>query len=132
MQKVSDILKAWPSLAEFARDLGVPYQTAAAWKVRESIARKYWLAIVDAAQRRGHFEITTDLLARLHARGSISTEPAGFGEARAAMMMRDQADGAKNGTGHFTRFKHLRRDRYKSAEEIEEYIRALRDEWSHR
>jgi len=132
MQKVPDIFKAWPSLAEFARDLGVPYQTAAAWKSRGSVSSEYWLAIVNAARRRGHFEITTDLLARLHARESIPIEPAGFAEARTGMSTRGEAEGAKNGTGHFTRFKHLRRDRYKSAEEIEEYIRALRDEWSHR
>jgi DNA-binding transcriptional regulator YdaS (Cro superfamily) len=34
--------------------------------------------------------------------------------------------------GHFSRYRHLRRDRFKSAEDVEEYIRALREEWSHR
>jgi hypothetical protein len=34
--------------------------------------------------------------------------------------------------GHFSRFKHLRRDHFRSAAEIEAHIRKLRDEWSHR
>lgn len=132
MQKVSDIFRAWPSLAEFTRDVGVPYQTASAWKSRGSISSEHWLAVVHAARRRGHPEITADLLARLHAREPIPAEPVGFAEEGIGMSTRSKADEAKNGTGHFTRFKYLRRDRYKSAEEIEEYIRALRDEWSHR
>jgi DNA-binding transcriptional regulator YdaS (Cro superfamily) len=41
-------------------------------------------------------------------------------------------NGAPRGADHFSRFKHVRQERYKSAEEIESYIRALRDEWSHR
>ncbi|HEY5379233.1 MAG TPA: YdaS family helix-turn-helix protein [Pseudolabrys sp.] len=34
--------------------------------------------------------------------------------------------------GHFSRHKYLRRDNFRSAEEIEDHIRALREEWSHR
>lgn len=34
--------------------------------------------------------------------------------------------------GHFTRFKNLRRAHFKSADEINEHIRALRDEWERR
>jgi len=33
---------------------------------------------------------------------------------------------------HFSRFKGLRRDHYRTAAEIAEHIRKLRDEWSHR
>lgn len=32
----------------------------------------------------------------------------------------------------YQRNKHIQRDNYKTTEEINEYIRALRDEWSHR
>ncbi|HEX5778552.1 MAG TPA: hypothetical protein VFY21_06890 [Xanthobacteraceae bacterium] len=132
MDKVADIIDVWPSVAEFGRDLGVPYTTAFSWKDRGAIPGEHWLAIVRAARHRGHPEISVDLLARLHAREPIPAEPAGFAEARTGMSTPGKAEAAKNGTGHFTRFKHLRRDHYKSAEEIEEYIRALRDEWSHR
>jgi DNA-binding transcriptional regulator YdaS (Cro superfamily) len=34
--------------------------------------------------------------------------------------------------GHFSRFRHLRRDHFKSDEEIEQHIAALREEWAHR
>ncbi len=34
--------------------------------------------------------------------------------------------------GHFSRFKHMRRDHFRTAAEIEEHIEKLRDEWSHR
>jgi hypothetical protein len=35
-------------------------------------------------------------------------------------------------SGHFSQFKHLRVDRFRTAAEIEDYINRLRDEWSHR
>lgn len=40
--------------------------------------------------------------------------------------------GAPAGGGHFSQYKHLRRDHFKSAEDVEQHIRALREEWSHR
>jgi DNA-binding transcriptional regulator YdaS (Cro superfamily) len=39
---------------------------------------------------------------------------------------------SKERSKHFSRFKHLRRARFRTAEEIEEHIRALREEWTHR
>jgi hypothetical protein len=42
-------------------------------------------------------------------------------------------DGDKNSAaGHFSRHKHIRRDRFRTAEEIEDHISALREEWSRR
>jgi hypothetical protein len=38
----------------------------------------------------------------------------------------------KSATGHFSRHQHVRRDRFRTAAEIEEHISALREEWSHR
>jgi hypothetical protein len=43
---------------------------------------------------------------------------------------RNKASAAKS--GHFSQFKHLRVDRFRTAAEIEDYINSLRDEWSHR
>jgi hypothetical protein len=34
--------------------------------------------------------------------------------------------------GHFSRFRDVQRDHFRTAAEIEEHIRTLRDEWSHR
>lgn len=36
------------------------------------------------------------------------------------------------GEGHFSRWRHLRRTRFRDAEEIVAHIRALRDEWDRR
>lgn len=34
--------------------------------------------------------------------------------------------------GEFSRFKHLRRSHFGSSEEVDAYLDALRDEWTHR
>jgi hypothetical protein len=133
MQKVDAIFDAWPSLAEFARDVGVRYGTAAAWKYRGSIPGEQWMAIIRAAHRRGLSGITADQLVRLHARDSDIGDLRAFSEeGRTMSSPAPVPSSAEKQGGHFTRFKHLRRHHYKSAQEIEEYIRALRDEWSHR
>lgn len=35
-------------------------------------------------------------------------------------------------TDWFSRHEHIRRSNYKSTEEVNAYVRSLRDEWSHR
>jgi hypothetical protein len=35
-------------------------------------------------------------------------------------------------TDWFSRHEHIRRNHYKSSEEVNDYVRSLRDEWSHR
>jgi hypothetical protein len=74
----------------------------------------------------------------LHARESRA-DPSEFGEEDRPFQRQSDAMAHKTedgptpiGTGHFSRFKHLRKNRFKTAEEIEDHIRALRDEWSHR
>lgn len=139
MHSVSDVIGAWPTVAELARDLGVPYQTVAAWKQRDSIRPEYWHDIVRAAQRRGHPEITAELLARIHAR-KAPDRSTGFAEDESPRprppagsdMGTKSGDLHANGDGHFSRFKHLRRTHFASAEEIVAHIRALRDEWDRR
>lgn len=39
--------------------------------------------------------------------------------------------GSRN-EGHFSRYKHIRRDHFKTGEDIERHIRALREEWADR
>jgi hypothetical protein len=144
MQNVADIYTAWPSDAELARDLAVPYPTISAWKQRGSIPAAYWWDITSAARGRGHPEITADLLARLHARKPVSETPANNGEASGleeqpmnhySATAPDETQNVGNGVakaGHFSRFKHVRRENFASAEEITEHISALRDEWERR
>jgi hypothetical protein len=140
MQNVSDIFAAWPSDAEFGRDIGVPYPTVSAWKQRASIPATYWWHIIRAAAQRGHPEITADLLVRLHARKASNGLPSGFAEEEGPSTIAGSVEPLKmepspdNGTatGHFSRWKHLRRANFVSSGEIAAHVRALREEWERR
>jgi hypothetical protein len=137
MQRVADIFAIWPTDADLAREIGMSYSTVSAWKQRGSIPVAYWHAILDAAHRRGHLELTADLLVELHA-GASGDARAGFAEDDAVYKAPPEAsDRGDNqtkphGRGHFSRYRYIRRDHFKTADEIEEHIRALREEWSHR
>lgn len=65
MHSVADIIALWPSLGEFAADLEVGYETAKAWRARNSIPGKRWLDLIAAAERRRIAGVTLDLLATL-------------------------------------------------------------------
>jgi hypothetical protein len=139
MQNVADIFAAWPSDAEFGRDIGIPYPTVSAWKQRASIPAAYWWHIVRAAAQRGHPEITADLLARLHARRASNGRPSGFAEEEHPTMVEAREtlgpeDGPNDSTaaGHFSRWKRLRRADFASPAEITAHINALREEWDRR
>jgi hypothetical protein len=135
-KRVSVVFSAWPSDVDFGRDIGMPYPTVSSWKQRGSIPAAYWRDIIQAARGRGHSEITADLLVDVHAR-EPQAPPAGLSEDErpfelpaAQPSAKDEA--AAQPTGHFSRFRHLRVDRFRTAAEIEDYINRLRDEWSHR
>lgn len=59
----SDIIGKWPSLGEFARDLGVRYGTAKAMRRRSSIPPGYWAAVVSKAALREIQGVTLQALA---------------------------------------------------------------------
>jgi len=140
MQNVADIFAAWPSDAEFGRDIGVAYPTVSAWKQRGSIPAAYWWHIIRAGAQRGHPEITADLLARLHARKASDGRPSGFAEeerptildAPETLKPDEGPNGYTTATGHFSRWKHLRRTNFASPAEITAHINALREEWDRR
>jgi len=119
-----------------ARLLGVGASTTSEMKRRGRIPAEYWCDLVVAAQRRGHPEISFELLARLHARGPTSKGPTGFSEESETMDF--QSTGTERSTppppsmGQFSRWKHLRRSHFASREEINSHISALRDEWDRR
>lgn len=60
----SEIIRLWPSLSEFARDLGVAYGTAKAMRRRDSIPPAYWQALVGHARARRIEGVTFEALAR--------------------------------------------------------------------
>lgn len=45
----AEIIGLWPSIAQFARDLGVAYESAKAMSRRSSIPATYWKRVVQAA-----------------------------------------------------------------------------------
>lgn len=47
------IFSSWPTTADLATDLNVPYTTAASWKARGGFPAKRDLDLVAAAKKRG-------------------------------------------------------------------------------
>lgn len=58
-----DIINLWPSLRDFANDIGVAYGTAKAMRRRGSIPAKYWAAMIDHASTRKISGVTHKKLA---------------------------------------------------------------------
>jgi DNA-binding transcriptional regulator YdaS (Cro superfamily) len=132
---IQDVFSALGGTAALARSLGVGSSTVSEMKRRGRIPAEYWRDLLRTARATGHWEITPDLLVELHAREQAGVQQ-GFAEEGAAYS-HSEAPPSTAATpareqGHFSRHKHLRRSHFGSAEEIEDHIRALRDEWSHR
>ncbi len=66
MDSFSDIIKSWPLVRCFAEEVGVTTGLASAWNQRDSIPSWHWVAVIEAARRRG-LAISLDDLARLAA-----------------------------------------------------------------
>jgi len=66
---VATLIAKWPkpSLANFARDLGVRVEHAGSMKHRKSIPSTHWLAVVRAAEGRGIEGVTLEMLAEMAA-----------------------------------------------------------------
>jgi hypothetical protein len=136
MENVGKIFDTVGGTTSMAKILGVGVSTASEIKRRGRIPAEYWRDIIQAARKLGHPEITADLLVDLHARAPLA-KATGFREAeRAFDASSDQAavpeESKPKPTGHFSRFKHLRRTHFASAAEIDAHIDALRDEWARR
>lgn len=61
MEHIFDI---WPTTADLASDLRVPYTTAASWRIRGNIPAKHDLDLIAAAAARGE-KLELETLARL-------------------------------------------------------------------
>lgn len=68
----SQIINIWNSVADFARDIDVPYQRARKMNDRGSIHSDYWSRVVNAAGDLGHEEITIDLLSKTKRKRGLS------------------------------------------------------------
>ena len=113
MRNPAQIIDLWPSRAELARELDVSYQTISKWRARRSIPPSYWKGLLASAVLHRISDVSAAALVEAHA-------PAGFAR-------NDDRVGLKS-DGHFTRFRHLATSRFKSVDEVNAYIAALRDE----
>lgn len=59
------VISRWPSLADFADDIGVVENTAKQMKKRDSIPHVYWACVVTGAKQRGLKGVTLEALAQL-------------------------------------------------------------------
>jgi len=57
-----DIINLWPSLSDFADDMGVQYGTAKAMRRRGTIPTQYFNAVVRSASLRGFDSVTLEAL----------------------------------------------------------------------
>lgn len=62
--KHADIITKWPSLNDFAADIGVEYGTAKAMRQRSSIPPRYWVTVVTKAYERTIDGITYEVMAK--------------------------------------------------------------------
>jgi hypothetical protein len=55
----AEFLKLWPTLAEFAADMDVPYERAKKWRARNrAIPPKYWPRFIEMAEHRFGIVVT--------------------------------------------------------------------------
>lgn len=57
------IINLWPSLSDFASDIGVQYGTAKAMRRRGSIPSEHWLCMTAKAAERGISGVSLEALA---------------------------------------------------------------------
>lgn len=68
----TDFIKMWPTLSDFASDLGVQYGTAKAMRRRNSIPPLYWPVMVERARARRLKGVTERALAMAVAKASAA------------------------------------------------------------
>lgn len=70
MTTIDDLMRRWPSISDFGRDIGVKPTHAHVMRLRGSIPTEYWQAVIDAAAARRIVGVTADELVRLHAKSA--------------------------------------------------------------
>jgi len=65
LTSIAALIDAWPTIAEFARDIGVGYEAAKQMRRRGSIAIEHWPSVIASGRGQG-LGVTSDLMMRLH------------------------------------------------------------------
>ena len=127
INNVRDVMSIWPTIAEMSRDIQVNQRSLYSMWNRRKISARYWPALIEAAHRRGHKEISSELLMQLHAkqdRQKITQHDVVRREFDAEGRLSLSAN-----EGHFSRYRAVQRARFASIAQVDEHIAALRDEW---
>ena len=93
---VSALISAWPTIGEFAADIGCGYEAARQMRRRERIAPSHWPQVIAAAKMRGVDVITVEWLAERWIRGAVAAQ----------RPVRDCADQPHNGAGVVVGWSH--------------------------
>lgn len=62
-----DVMELWPTVGQFAEEIGVPAPTANKWRQRNRVPPGFWSAILGTRKAR-KAKVTADLLVTLAAR----------------------------------------------------------------
>ncbi|TKT80013.1 hypothetical protein XW59_006535 [Aquamicrobium sp. LC103] len=73
---ISALIDTWPTIAEFASEVGCGYEAARQMRRRESIAPEHWAAVVVSCERREIEGVTFEWLARQRTKATASGEAA--------------------------------------------------------
>lgn len=65
LASIADVIDLWPTIGDFATDVGCGYEAARQMRRRDSIPAGYWLRVTTAAERRGYARVSLKLLAEL-------------------------------------------------------------------
>jgi len=64
---ISSLIDFWPTIAEFAAEVGCGYEAARQMRRRESIAPEHWTKVISVSEAREISGVTYEWLARQRA-----------------------------------------------------------------
>ena len=74
LKTLDDLIRLWPSEAEFARDIDLKPSHVAVFKCRKNIpSHPYWKRIIAAADLRGFDSVTADALLNIQSHMAKTT-----------------------------------------------------------
>ncbi|EFL88323.1 hypothetical protein [Ahrensia sp. R2A130] len=65
ISNIRDLIDQWDTIVEFQHDMGLPYVTARAMRVRNSAAPNHWPKLVEVAEAKGIEGVTFEWLTGL-------------------------------------------------------------------
>ena len=66
-ETISDLINRWPTIGEFASDIGCGYEAARKMRDRNSIAANHWARVVEVSKKRKIRGVNFEWLAKARA-----------------------------------------------------------------